>query len=141
MGKILISTGGRIFFSLILSLVMSCSNQVNVDTVEVVAADVLSLIISDEEFHQYLHLELPERNPILIATNDKVSNNTHLSGYDVVLHSEKVSELYIELIKFELGGDKVEFEVKYEIEGVTFQGVAARVNKRWILQNKIIFES
>lgn len=138
MGKILINIGGKLLLTLIMALVVSCSKESNVDTA---VGAVVGLIISDEEFHQYLHLELPERNPILIATNDKISNTTQLYGYDVVLHSEKVSEIYIELTKFELKSDKVDFEVRYEVEGVTFQGVAAKVNNQWVLQDKTIFES
>lgn len=141
MEKILIGIGGKIFLTIIAFIVLSCSTESNMKLPDTLVNNVFKLILSDEEFHQYLHLELEERSPILIATNHNIPISTKPDGFDVVLHVEKISELYIEVVKFVVESNSVEFEINYEVEGVTFQGVASKKNGQWVIQKKSIFES
>jgi hypothetical protein len=103
--------------------------------------NVLTLILNDSEFKQYLHQELPERSPILISTNGLLSNAIKLEAHNVEFHSTKESDFYINVIEFSIGENRVDFKITYEIEGVTFSGVAVNSNGKWHLQEKNMFES
>jgi hypothetical protein len=136
-----ISTGIGIKHLALTLLITACSTESNVKSLKNTESLILNLILSEEEFQQYLHLDQPNRTPILVATNNNLSLLANPKGFEVILSTSKTSELYINITEFNIKQDQVKFKLDYEIEGVTFEGVATKDIDTWRIKEYSIYES
>lgn len=107
---------------------------------------LLKMILDHHDLQQYLHPDLPERVPVKIKSNNELGTNLSVEkfGKPIEFINSDVSARTVpmlEVVLFNIGVNKVLFEIVYDIEGVTIKGELGRNATGWVFKDFEVFES
>lgn len=106
---------------------------------------VIKMILDHPDLQQYLHPELIERVPIKISnisvSNQSLSIRKFNKLVEVVTDKSDNKSPSLDFISFIQEENNVNFEISYNVEGVTIKGIAKKIDGRWSFIDFDVYEN
>ena len=109
-------------------------------------ATLFKMILDHPELQQYLHPEVAQRVPVRVKSNAELGSDLAVEKFGQTIKFVDGAGVdedlpVLEVVTFEISEDRVDFLIRYEVEGVTLRGVLAKEADEWTFEAIEIVET
>lgn len=104
---------------------------------------LLQMIADHPDLQQYLHPELAGNVPVKLKSNEQLGTDLSLKKFGLpvqVVASADVGAV-LEVTVFLIEGGRLQFELAYEVQGVTIRGTLVKREEQWAFEDMEVLES